>query len=74
MKTNVQPSGDKTLNMLMRYGAMVMALVYVSLGIYLMRSGEEALVIPKIEVVALSIIFVGYGIYRAIRTYEKYFK
>ena len=74
MKTQHKKQPTITLDRVMKYFAIVMALGYTVGGTLLMSIGQGALVIPKVHVFALGIVFICYGIYRGYRIYLKYFK
>lgn len=74
MKTNIKTSSGNALDKLMKYLGVLMALAYVVLGIGMLTLIHEVLVISKVHAYALSLIFISFGIYRALRIYRQHYQ
>lgn len=74
MKTNIKFASGNTLDKLMKYLGILMAFVYVGVGVVMIMFVHEVLVISKVHAYALSIIFIAFGMYRGYRVYQQYYR
>ena len=60
-------------DVVMKYIGMLMAAIYVGVGIAVLRS-SELFNIPQHFILPLGLALILYGIFRGYRTYQKYFR
>ena len=63
-----------TFDIVMKYLGILMAIVYVTAGITVLYRSNQVSGIPGPYVVPLGIGLMAYGIFRAYRLYQRYFK
>ena len=63
-----------TFEVVMKYLGILMAFIYVTAGITVLFKSQELFSVPKPYIVPLGIGLMSYGIFRAYRLYQKYFR
>lgn len=58
----------------MKYFNLFMTLVYPAFGIYLLLSSPDQIALDQRTKIILGIMLIFYGIFRFVRTYNRYFR
>jgi hypothetical protein len=62
------------LSEIMKYMGIAMAVLYIFLGFFMIAYGRQSFSIAPQLVMPFGMMLIGYGGFRAYRTYKKYFK
>jgi cadmium resistance protein CadD (predicted permease) len=58
----------------LKFFNLFMTLVYPALGLYILLSSPDQIALDKTTKIILGIILICYGIFRFMRTYNRYFR
>jgi hypothetical protein len=72
--TTEERVGKRSMQTVVRYFSLFMAVVYIGLGIFLFFTSPDVLSLSPTVQRALGGVFVLYGLIRLVRTYQQYFK
>jgi hypothetical protein len=63
-----------TFEVVMKYLGLLMAFIYLTVGVTVMLGSRELLNMPEPYIVLLGLGLISYGVFRGYRLYVKYFR
>lgn len=74
MENQINQEKKPALKTFLKAFSLIMALVYIAVGLWFLLSARQSYVVPHVHVLPLGFILVAYGLYRAYVNYKKFFK